>query len=162
MTTPFSIHSLPSLVGSETGRREPESPGPSTLTHPPTPPETQLIQALPPQTFIAQLLAADADAAVIAAGDFNEYQYVAPMTDFAAGSGLAEADDAADVAAAEQYSYVYDMNSEQLDHVLVSPRLVDASSSLAFAHVHVNTWVPYADQASDHDPSVAKFDVCRS
>lgn len=27
-------------------------------------------------------------------------------------------------------------------------------------HVHVNTWVAYDEQGSDHDPSVALVDIC--
>jgi hypothetical protein len=26
--------------------------------------------------------------------------------------------------------------------------------------VHVNTWVSLADEVSDHDPSVARVDIC--
>jgi hypothetical protein len=29
-----------------------------------------------------------------------------------------------------------------------------------YEHIHINTWVDKAAQISDHDPSVAKLDVC--
>lgn len=30
-----------------------------------------------------------------------------------------------------------------------------------FEHLHVNTWATYANQISDHDPSVARLNVCQ-
>lgn len=30
-----------------------------------------------------------------------------------------------------------------------------------FEHVHVNTWATFAGQISDHDTSVARFDICQ-
>jgi hypothetical protein len=53
----------------------------------------------------------------------------------------------------ERYSYVFEGNSETLDHVLVSGDLF--ARPFAFDVVHVNA--EFADQASDHDPSVARL-----
>ncbi|KAI1341837.1 DNase I-like protein [Xylariaceae sp. FL0016] len=107
--------------------------------------------------FIATLLAADASAYVLAIGDFNEYGFVAPVTSFASISGLQDLDDVVGTAVEERYSYVYDMNSQELDHVFVSAALAEDAQ---FEHVHANSWVSYDAQISDHDPSVAKFGVC--
>jgi hypothetical protein len=51
------------------------------------------------------------------------------------------------------------MSSQELDHIYVSPRLAH-SKATRFEHLHVNSWVAYADVVSDHDPSVAMFNVC--
>jgi len=51
---------------------------------------------------------------------------------------------------AERYSYVFDGNSQALDHVMVSPGLL---AGAAYDVVHVNA--EFAVQASDHDPSLA-------
>lgn len=51
------------------------------------------------------------------------------------------------------------MNAQALDHMYVSPVLA-RSSTTRYEHVHANTWAADADVVSDHDPSVALFDVC--
>ncbi|KAI1213625.1 DNase I-like protein [Annulohypoxylon truncatum] len=119
---------------------------------------TRQMQAEVTASFIATLLAADPSARVAALGDFNEFAFAAPVADFARLSGLADLDAAAGIAPEERYTYLYDMNSQELDHVFVSPAL--AASLKGFEHVHVNTWVEYDGMASDHDPSVAMFDIC--
>lgn len=55
--------------------------------------------------------------------------------------------------AGEQYSYVYDGNSQTLDHILTSP----AVSRFDYDVVHINA--EFADQASDHDPQIVRIDV---
>lgn len=50
------------------------------------------------------------------------------------------------------------MNAQALDHMYISPVL--ASSKSKFQHVHVSSWVAASAVVSDHDPSVALFDVC--
>jgi predicted extracellular nuclease len=59
----------------------------------------------------------------------------------------------------ERYTYLFDMNAQELDHMFVSPSLAKKSKA-EFEHIHVNTWPEFAAQVSDHDPSVAKLDVC--
>ncbi|KAK6194348.1 hypothetical protein LQW54_011533 [Pestalotiopsis sp. IQ-011] len=109
--------------------------------------------------FVAQILAEDPEAKIIVAGDFNEYPVVKPLEDFLSLSRLEDLDVAAGIPEAERYTYLYDMNSQELDHVFVSPAV--AAAAPLFEHVHVNTWVSYDDQVSDHDPSVGKFDLCK-
>ena len=55
----------------------------------------------------------------------------------------------------EHYSYVFDGNSQALDQILVSPALLHAKPE--YDSVHVNA--EFADQASDHDPQVARLVV---
>jgi len=59
----------------------------------------------------------------------------------------------------ERYSYLFDMNTQTLDHMLVSRQLMEQGSP-RFEHVHVNTWASTAGMVSDHDPAVAKLAVC--
>ncbi|KAI0908538.1 DNase I-like protein [Ustulina deusta] len=108
-------------------------------------------------TFVAQILAQDADARVLTVGDFNEYAFAAPVQTFADASGLKDLDEVTKVPAAERYSYLFDMNSQELDHAFVSKKL---GKGAKFEHLHVNTWLAYDDMTSDHDPSVAKFNLC--
>src|SRR5207247_4786257 len=51
----------------------------------------------------------------------------------------------------ERYSYVFEGNSQDLDHVLVSPSLTGKVSLYDVVHVNAE----FATQASDHDPPVA-------
>lgn len=108
--------------------------------------------------FIKQILAVDSAANIITAGDFNEFEFVAPIKTFMSNSGLKNMDDVAGIPDVERYTYLFDMNSQELDHMFVSQNI--ASKGAQFSHVHVNTWVSSADEVSDHDPSVAKMNVC--
>jgi endonuclease/exonuclease/phosphatase family metal-dependent hydrolase len=54
---------------------------------------------------------------------------------------------------------VYDMSAQELDHMYVSPSLA-RSRETKYQHLHVNTWADAGGVVSDHDPSVAVFDVC--
>ncbi|KXT06625.1 hypothetical protein AC578_8474 [Pseudocercospora eumusae] len=109
-------------------------------------------------SFIRQILRYDSNAAIMAAGDYNEFSIAQPLKTFASVSGLKSLDDVVGISATDQYTYLFDMNAQQLDHMYVSPKLANRNSQ--YEHIHVNTWVAYDDQASDHDPSVSKFNVC--
>lgn len=108
--------------------------------------------------FVRRILNEDNNAAVIVAGDFNEFAVVDPQIRFVASSGLQDIEDVVRSKEEERYTYLFDMNSQSLDHMYVSQKL---SRGTRFAHVHLNTWVNFDSQASDHDPSVARIDVCK-
>ncbi|OBZ71156.1 hypothetical protein A0H81_08732 [Grifola frondosa] len=109
-------------------------------------------------TFVNALLAQDPDASVIVGGDCNEY--VQTRSVFAAFDGvLTELDESSGVDPVERYTYLFDQNSEQLDHLFVSDVVQGRGTEVE--HVHVNNWAPSIDaRASDHDPSVARVKVC--
>ncbi|KAL2018602.1 hypothetical protein VTK56DRAFT_572 [Thermocarpiscus australiensis] len=121
--------------------------------------EARLLQANVTGSFIAEILAADPAANVIAAGDFNEFAFVQPMKTFSAISRMVDLDEVAATPVEERYTYVYDMNAQALDHMYVSPALAQ-SGTARFEHIHVNSWAADADVVSDHDPSIALFDLC--
>jgi predicted extracellular nuclease len=108
--------------------------------------------------FINQIIRLDRDARVISAGDYNEFAFVEPMETFVRTSGLVDLDDAAGNPKTERYTYVFAQNSQQLDHMHVSPRI--AGGGPQFEHVHVSSWVSFDDQVSDHDPSVTMLNLC--
>ncbi len=102
------------------------------------------------QTFVKSLLHANPLANVVVAGDFNEYiqarSVYKPLL-----SLLTDIDEVAGIPEVERYSYVFDQNSQQLDHVLVSPAIKLRGAQ--FEHIHVNNWSPVLSQRiSDHDP----------
>ncbi|KAK6071900.1 endonuclease/Exonuclease/phosphatase [Seiridium cupressi] len=93
--------------------------------------------------FIAEILAEDCEAKIIVAGDFNEYPVVQPIEDFLSLSGLNDLDVVAGIPENERYTYLYDMNSQELDHVFVSPALASNSSGSQFEHIHVEDSPPW-------------------
>lgn len=110
------------------------------------------------QTFVKAVLSLDPNANIIVAGDHNEF--VQTRSVFAAFSGiLTEIDEASGVDPVERYTYVFDQNNEQLDHIFVSDAITKRGTDVQ--HIHVNNWAPSIDaRASDHDPSVAIVRVC--
>ncbi|KAM5533600.1 hypothetical protein V8D89_012713 [Ganoderma adspersum] len=110
-------------------------------------------------TFVKSLLKLDSNANIIVAGDCNEYAQTRSV--FAAFDGLlTEVDVAANIPDVERYTYLFDQNAEQLDHMFVSPAIA-ARGGIAVEHVHVNNWAPSLSvRASDHDPSVAQLKIC--
>ncbi|KAL4753460.1 hypothetical protein BDW72DRAFT_210311 [Aspergillus terricola var. indicus] len=119
--------------------------------------EQRTAQAEVVASFISSLLKEDASAKIFTTGDFNEFTFAAPLKTFVSASGLRDLDEVVGVDPLERYTYIYDSNHEQLDHMFVSEALADGAR---MEHVHVNTWVNYDDAPSDHDPSVAVLNVC--
>ena len=119
--------------------------------------EKRTAQANITASFVSEILRYDPNAGIIAAGDFNEFAFVKPLEVFAKNSGLIDLDVAANVPETERYTYIFDMNCQQLDHMYVSQKI--ARRFPRYEHVHVNTWVSYDDAVSDHDPSVARLSV---
>ncbi|MFD6328329.1 endonuclease/exonuclease/phosphatase family protein [Streptomyces niveus] len=112
--------------------------------------ETQrLTQAQEVHDFVAGLLAKDKKAKVVVLGDLNDYQFSKPLTTLTRGGILSDLMDK--LPKSERYSYVYDGNSQTLDHILVSPGVKKPEYDV----VHINA--EFADQASDHDPQVVRI-----
>ncbi|WP_438488609.1 endonuclease/exonuclease/phosphatase family protein [Streptomyces sp. S186] len=99
--------------------------------------------------FVKQLLAKDPKAEVVVAGDLNDYQFSPALKTLTTGGVLT--DQVTKLPPAERYSYIYQGNSQVLDHLLTSRALTRADYDI----VHVNA--EYADQASDHDPQVLRI-----
>jgi len=106
-------------------------------------------QARVVRDFVASLLARDPAAAVVVLGDCNEFPFAPPIATLAAAPLVNLADR---LAPADRYSYVFQGNSQVLDHILVSPAI---ASEAQIDAVHVNADFPDAWRASDHDPLVA-------
>lgn len=140
--------------------------GSSSLQGDPRPPinggiDNRNAQANVTGSFIAEILAQDQNAAVIAAGDFNEFAFVEPLERFVQISGLQDLDTVAQLPEVERYTYTFGSSQQQLDHIFVSPSVAKFVGKKDYEHVHVNTWAAEEDVASDHDPSVASLNVCR-
>ncbi|MEU8543853.1 endonuclease/exonuclease/phosphatase family protein [Streptomyces sp. NPDC048717] len=107
-------------------------------------------QAEAERAFVAKLLAADSGARVVSLGDFNDYQF-SPALQTLTKDGVLR-DLVNELPASERYSYVYQGNSQVLDHILVSPAF--KTQQTRYDVVHINS--EFAVQASDHDPQVVR------
>jgi hypothetical protein len=97
--------------------------------------------------FVDAIVAADANANVVVLGDLNDFQW-SETAHILEGGVLKDMIDA--LPENERYSYDFEGNAQVLDHILVSNGLF--AKAPTFDVVHVNS--EFADQASDHDPSV--------
>lgn len=128
-------------------------------------------QAQVVRDFVNGILDADPDALVMVAGDLNDFQFGEP------GEGddhpLAILEGSGDEVpltnlihlekAWERYTYLFDGNSQVLDHMLVSPALLE--KMVAVDVLHFNAGFPdglggdasLPIRASDHDPLEGRF-----
>jgi len=110
-------------------------------------------QAQSVNDFVDDILAADPEANVIVLGDINDFEF-SQTVEILEGGVMTTLMDS--LPKAERYSYVFEGNSQVLDQILVSNNLM-GSFGIEYDPVHVNS--EFADQASDHDPQVARLDL---
>ncbi len=102
--------------------------------------------------FVDAVLANNADANLVVLGDLNEFEFISPL-EILAGDVLANLVET--LPDTERYSFIFDGNSQSLDHILVTENL---STSAQVDIVHLNTeFVDNAQRASDHDPILAQI-----
>ncbi len=119
---------------------------------PSQPTETQRVeQATEVHTFVNQILTIDPNADVVVLGDLNDFEYSSAVSTLTGGGSLTDLP--ATLPVAERYTYVFEGNSEVLDHILLSPAL--AATSYGYDVVHVNS--EFAAQVSDHEPQVVRL-----
>ena len=106
-------------------------------------------QAASVNAFVKQILAAERKANVIVLGDINDFEF-SETTRILEGNELHSLVPL--LPSAERYSYVFEGNSQVLDQILSSENALRGLSE--FDVVHVNA--EFHDQASDHDPSIAR------
>lgn len=101
--------------------------------------------------FVEAILAADPDAAIVVLGDCNDFDFAPALVRLEA-AGLRNL--TRQLPESERYTYVFEGNSQALDHVLVSASLAEAAR---YEIVHVNSEYLAARRASDHDPVLARL-----
>lgn len=100
--------------------------------------------------FVNSILAVDRNANVIVLGDLNDFEFSVTLKTLT-GSVLRNLFET--LPQSERYTYIFEGNSQTLDHIVVSRNLFAAL--VKFDVVHINA--EFVDQASDHDPTVAFF-----
>jgi hypothetical protein len=102
--------------------------------------------------FVTSILAINPASRVIVLGDLNDFHFSEPVQ-VLKGELLHNLIETLPIDA--RYTYIYDGNSQVLDHILVSQPLSEALVSLDI--LHLNSEFDYWQQFSDHDPVVATF-----
>ncbi|GAA1437828.1 endonuclease/exonuclease/phosphatase family protein [Nocardiopsis tropica] len=105
--------------------------------------------------FADELLAADPQANLVVMGDLNDFQFSRTL-EILTGEGRLH-NPMADLPEGERYNYVFDGNSQALDHILVNRAL---AGRVDYAVARLNS--EFHDQVSDHDPQVLWLDTRRS
>jgi endonuclease/exonuclease/phosphatase family metal-dependent hydrolase len=100
--------------------------------------------------FVEQILAIDRKANVVVAGDLNDFQFSSPLARLKAAGLRALIEKLPE---RDRYTYVFDGNSQTLDHIMISDALDDHAWD--FEVVHVNS--EFHRQASDHEPQIGTF-----
>lgn len=149
----FRFHGKPVFViGNHFASKGGDQPLHGRYQEPSRSSETKRVQqAAEVNTFVKSLLAADKSARVVALGDLNDFAFSPTMSALTAGKALKPL--ITTLPANEQYSYVYEGNSQTLDHILTSPGI----RRFDYDVVHINA--EFADQASDHDPQIVRIRV---
>ena len=101
--------------------------------------------------FVDELLEADEHANVIVLGDINDFEF-SETVEILEGDELSSLMNT--LPKPERYSYDFEGNSQVLDQILVSDNVSD-EFAIEYDVVHVNS--EFADQASDHEPQVARI-----
>jgi predicted extracellular nuclease len=109
-------------------------------------------QAQAVNDFVDEIYAKDPNANVVVLGDLNDFEYsdsVTTLTD----DGDALLDLPSTLPDSQRYTYVFDGNSQVLDHILLSQGLVDQTYDYDVVHVNAE----FSQQASDHDPQIVSL-----
>lgn len=126
-----------------TSQYQPPSRGSETQRH---------LQAKAVHDFTAKILETQKNAAVVALGDINDFEFSGTTELLEGGGTLWSA--IKSLPRSERYSYVYQGNSQALDQILISPS-IKRGHGFSYDSVHINA--EFHDQISDHDPQVLRF-----
>lgn len=105
--------------------------------------------------FAEELLAVDPQAHLVVMGDLNDFQFSRTLEILTDDGPLYNPME--DLPAGERHNYVFDGNSQALDHILINEAL---AGRVDYEVVRINS--EFHDQVSDHDPQVLWLDTRRS
>ena len=108
--------------------------------------------------FVEMILAKDPQAGILVLGDFNDFSESQAMrvledNDLANLISYQDQDGRVLVDPRDRYTYNYAGNSQPLDMMFASPRLLSLFPEMEIPHINTD----YMRQVADHDPIVARF-----
>ncbi len=124
-------------------------------------------------TLVAEILADDPEAYIAVVGDLNSYFLARPIQTLREGGlvhvfdacpGGVGADPSVCPSNERPYTYIYQGQAQVLDHILVTPSLMEKVVRVDVLHINADYPLPYPDDTSpahksDHDPVVVTFGV---
>lgn len=121
--------------------------------------EEREAQALALHAWVASRLADDPDARIAVVGDFNTFEFTDDLVRLlpaggGTGAGSVLSNLTLEVPPDERYSYVFEGNSQTLDHVFVTDALLPGAEADI---PHLNAEFPAGRRASDHEPVVVRL-----
>ncbi|MDQ6423142.1 5'-nucleotidase C-terminal domain-containing protein [Paenibacillus sp. LHD-117] len=133
---PFgAVQPLPATLGSEAQRHE----------------IAQIVH-----DFSASVLENNPQANLVVLGDLNDFQFSRTL-EIAKGDELVNLVD--ELEANQRYSYIYQGNSQTLDHVLVNKTL-ERYAEFDIVHINADFDADHG-RVSDHDPLIARLDLAK-
>jgi uncharacterized protein len=111
-------------------------------------------QAAGVAAYINTQLATNPALNVAVLGDFNGFWFENAVGTLVTTAGLNRASDLAPEE--ERYSYIFDNNAQQIDHILLSNGLYAGAQ---YDAVHINAEFSAATRPSDHDPQVVLLNI---
>lgn len=104
--------------------------------------------------FIDDIKTKDPDANIVSVGDFNDFQFSESLK---IHEGEHMTNMIHEVEKSDRYTYLYQGNSQVLDHILVSNNLAQ-STDVDILHINAD-FTDMAGRASDHDPVLIQVDL---
>ncbi|MGE7600200.1 endonuclease [Lysinibacillus fusiformis] len=104
--------------------------------------------------FVKDIKTNNKDANIVSLGDFNDYQFAEALK---IHEGQLMTNMINKVDDSDRYTYVYQGNSQVLDHILVSNNLVN-KTEIDILHINAD-FTDMAGRASDHDPVMVQIDL---
>jgi uncharacterized protein len=114
------------------------------------------LQAEIVRQFVEEIYASDPDAYVVVAGDLNDFAFSRPIQTLIGSENVLLNLAEELLPESEIYSYIYEGNSQALDHILVSRAMFERTAPTV-RYVHRYSEYLYEDRHSDHDPVLARF-----
>ncbi|MGX9133257.1 endonuclease [Rummeliibacillus sp. JY-2-4R] len=104
--------------------------------------------------FVEKIKADNPNANIVSVGDYNDFQFTDSLK-ILEGKNMTNMINK--VPEADRYTYLFQGNSQVLDHILVSNNLAD-STKIDILHINAD-FTDMAGRASDHDPVMVQLDL---
>lgn len=104
--------------------------------------------------FVEDIKTKNPNANIVSVGDFNDYQFADALK---IHEGKLMTNMINKVEQKDRYTYLYQGNSQVLDHILVSNNLVN-KTEIDILHINAD-FTDMAGRASDHDPVMVQIDL---